>query len=137
MHIHQPRLDHGVPIPQVDLEDSFHPRQADHHSAADRQRPPRQTCPRPARHERHAMLVTDLHDLFNLLSCGRKNNEVRDLLLDDIPVALIDQPLIGIDQKILITDDVSQLGEQFRIHEGRSVQSSNKRQTWSAVNSSR
>ena len=56
------RLDDGVAVAEVDLEDLLHPREHDHHAAADRQAAAGQARARPARQERHVVLVADLHD---------------------------------------------------------------------------
>ena len=37
VHVDQARLDDGVAIAEIDLEDLFHPREHDHHAAAHRQ----------------------------------------------------------------------------------------------------
>ena len=54
------RLDDRVAVAEVDLEDALHPGQADHHPAADGERPAREARPGPARDERHARAVARL-----------------------------------------------------------------------------
>src|SRR5690606_21506152 len=61
-YVHHAGLHHGVAITVVDLEDFPHPREDDHHAAADRQTAPGQTRPRAPWDERNVILPTSTHD---------------------------------------------------------------------------
>ena len=72
MHVDHARLDDGVAVAEVDFEDPLHPRQRDHHAAADRQAAAGQAGARPARHERHVVFVAQLDDRDDLLGRCRE-----------------------------------------------------------------
>ena len=60
VHVDQARLDDGVAIAEIDLENPLHPRERDHHAAADGQAPAGQARAGTARHERDVELVARL-----------------------------------------------------------------------------
>ena len=86
------RLDDGVAVAEIDLENLPHPREDDHHAAADRQAAAGQARARAARHERHAVLVAQLHDRGDFGRRLRKDGHVRAVLFDDERVALVRRP---------------------------------------------
>jgi hypothetical protein len=75
----------------------------------DRERPPRQAGPRPPRDERDLVLIADLDDTGDLPGRGREQDDVRDLLLDDVPIAFIDEQLILGGDQAIVADDVAEL----------------------------
>ena len=84
------RLHHGVAVAEIDLQDLLHPREHDHHAAADRQAAAGQAGAGPARQERHVVSVAEPHDLGDLLGRARKDHHVGAVLLDHEAVALVD-----------------------------------------------
>ena len=114
MDVDETRLDDGIPVAIVHLDDLLHPGEGDHHAAADGQTAPRQTRSRPAWHKRHVELMAQLDDRHDLLGRGGKDDHVGALLLNDVPVALIDQELFGFAEQPFVTHDFSQAMKQRR-----------------------
>ena len=68
------RLDDGVAVAEVDLQDPLHPREHDHHAAAHRQAAAGQARARPARQKGHLVAVAQPHDRGHV---GRSSGETR------------------------------------------------------------
>ena len=60
--VHDAGLDDGIAVAEIDFENLLHPREHDHHAAADRHAAAGQARAGPARHERHGVLVAQPHD---------------------------------------------------------------------------
>ena len=112
--VDEPGLDDRVAIADADFEDPLHPRQADHHAAANGQRAAGQARAGPPRHERNVMPIADLHDLDDVLGRGREDDHVGNALLDDVAVALVDQHLVLAMQDVVGTERCGQLGQDAR-----------------------
>ena len=99
--IGEPEIDHarlndGVAIAEVDFQDLPHPRQRDHHSAADRQTAAGQAGAGATGQIGQAVAVADLHDCRHLLGRFGKDDRVGAVLLDHEAVALEnDQLAVG------------------------------------------
>jgi len=119
MDIHHSRFDDRVTIPEIDFQDLSHPGGADHDSAADGQRPSGQTRPRTARNERNLIPIADLHDPGNLFGRGWEYDDVRNPLLDDVTVALVNQQFVGRGDQIVGPDKGTQLDQQIGRSGGR------------------
>ncbi len=103
------RLDHGIAIAQVDLQDALHPRHHDHHAAADRQAATGQASARAARQKRHVGHVADLHDRGHVLGRARKDHHIRAVLFDHEPVAFVDHQVRMRSQHVVVADSTAQL----------------------------
>ena len=113
------RLDHGVAIAKVDLVDRLHPREHDHHAAADRRAAAREAGPRPTRHERHAGGHAPLHDLGDFGRRLREHGHLRPVLLQHEGVALVNQQLgLCIEDVLRAHDPAQGVHESSLIAEG-------------------
>ena len=83
------RLDDRPPVDRVDLQDLREARQADHHAVGDRQRAAGEPGARPARDERHLVLVAHPHRRRDLLGVAGEQHQVRDDAVAGEPVALV------------------------------------------------
>ena len=102
-------LDDGVAIANADLEDPLHPRQADHHAAADRERAAGQARACPSGNKRNLVPVAELDDLDDVLGRRRKDDDVRHALFHHVAVAFVDQHLVAPIQHVFSTDDRDQI----------------------------
>ena len=128
--IHHARLNDGIAIAEIDFLDRLHPRQHDHHAAADRQAAAGQTRARPARHKRHAMLVRQPHDVGDLLGRARKHDHIGAVLFDHKAVALVDEQ-IGMSRQHAIESHyfakfVNQNGQRGGGHASETTQRANR-----------
>ena len=73
------RLDNGAAILEIDLQDFFHPREADHNAISKRQRSARKRSPRSSRNHLHAFVLTEAQHGANLL-CGFRQDDGKRLL---------------------------------------------------------
>ena len=125
------RLDHGHPVAQVDLEDSIHPGQHDHHAAADRtilvcpsaksgrlagpcqrQATARQAGARSARDHRRAVSPTEFDDLGNLPRGARQNHRLGPVPLDREGVTIVDRQFRRRREHVLAAECRSKLGNE-------------------------
>jgi hypothetical protein len=118
-HVHHPRLDDGVPVADVHFEDPLHPRQADHDPAADRHAPAGEARPGPAGEERQAEVVAGGHDADDLLGAGREDDHLGPVLLDRVPVALVDREVGGGGEDVVGADDAAHPGGEPGLGDGR------------------
>ena len=65
------RLDDGIAVAKVDFQNPLHPREHDHHAAADRQAAAGQARSGSARQKRHASCIANLHDLGDIVRVVR------------------------------------------------------------------
>ena len=96
MDIDQAWLDDRVSIPVIHLQDPFHSRQGDHHSAADRKAAPCQTGSRTARNEGNIKFVAEFNDCNDLFSRRWKDHHIRRLLIDDESIAFVNKQFVRI-----------------------------------------
>ena len=64
-----------------------------------------QAGPRAARQKRHVQFIADADDLHNLLGAGRKDDDIRLILLDGVAVAFIDEQIAGRGENGIAADD--------------------------------
>ena len=100
------RLNDGIAIAQIDFQNLLHPRQDDHHAAADRQTAAGQARAGPARQEGDAVFVADLDDRGHVLRRGGKDDHVGAVLFDHEAVALVDDQFAMRGQEALVADDL-------------------------------
>ena len=94
--VDKPRLDDGIAVAQVDFENPLHPSQRDHHAAAHGKAPAGEARSRSPRNERDVELIARFDDRHDLFTRCRQQDDVRGVLLDDVPVAFVDQQIVGI-----------------------------------------
>ncbi len=94
--VDEPRLDSGAAAGKVELEDSVHPGQRDHHATDRRHRAADEPRARAARHQGHVLAATETHQLRDLPRSLGQHHHIRRALVEGVHVSLIDHaPLIS------------------------------------------
>ena len=110
--VHDPWFDDRIAVANVDFEDSLHPREDQHHAAADRQRAAGQTGAGPAGHDRHSAPPGRLKDASHLVGIAREHSHVGRVLFDLVAVAFVDQQIGPGGQNAIGADNLAQFVDQ-------------------------
>ena len=97
-----------APIADIDVEDSVHPGQGNHHPAVDGQDRPAEARPGTTRDDRQFQLVAYPDDLCDLLGRGWQHDGSRQIFLHRVGVALVDDQLAFAGDYGILADDRDQ-----------------------------
>ncbi len=110
VEVRDSRLDDDALRCQVDFENPVHARQRDDDALRDGKRAARESRPRAARDERHALAGADLHGRLYLGRRAGQHDELGHRAPAGQAVAIVDAKLLGLGDHIARADGVLQLG---------------------------